>query len=457
MSTTFSIKTLISKQLNAETLRHKVFVGTFLTTAEFGLQKFLQLASNLILTRLLFPEAFGLMALVNVFLMGAQMLSDVGIKTAVIQMKFDDEDRFLNTAWTLQIIRGALIWLVLTAIAYPLSALYDEPQLFSLLCATSFIALVHGFLSINVTLAERGIRIHAVIAIKIVCQIIAIAVMCILAYIYESVWALAIGTIVGSVLTVIGSHIFLKGHKHRLMIDKAITVRLFKFGRWIFWGTLFTFFGGQGSRAIEGAFVSAETLGLISIAGMMAWAVGELVQKVIQSVAFPALSKVDRENKERFVATMHKLRRVVLVATIPVFGLVAIFAGSIIGLLYDERYQLATPFLAILAIGGAIGTLPMLYQNALLAEGNSRSHFVLTAITTVFRTVGLVCGFYLFGILGMMAGAVVGRCISLSFVYFMMLKRRWLDWKADMISLVAISAIALVTYYLNAEIAAKLA
>ena len=89
---------------NAETLRDRATLASIWTVGGFGMQKVLQLGSNLILTRLLFPEAFGLMTLANVILIGIQMFSDVGIKPAIVQSEHGEKEDYLNTAWTVQII-----------------------------------------------------------------------------------------------------------------------------------------------------------------------------------------------------------------------------------------------------------------------------------------------------------------------------------------------------------------
>jgi hypothetical protein len=68
-----------------DALRARALRGSALTMLKFGGQNALRLGSNLILTRLLFPEAFGLMALVQVFLTGLQMFSDLGIHASVIR------------------------------------------------------------------------------------------------------------------------------------------------------------------------------------------------------------------------------------------------------------------------------------------------------------------------------------------------------------------------------------
>ena len=63
------------------------------------------------LTRLLFPEAFGLMALIQTFMIGLAMFSDLGIGPAIIQSDRGEDPDFLNTAWVMQILRGICLWL----------------------------------------------------------------------------------------------------------------------------------------------------------------------------------------------------------------------------------------------------------------------------------------------------------------------------------------------------------
>src|SRR5262249_46285624 len=93
-----------------------------------GVQGF-RFLSNLLLTRLLAPRLFGLMALVNLFILGLHMFSDFGILQAVIHSPRGDDPDFLNTAWTLQVLRGLALWLGSALIAWPLSHFYGEPAL----------------------------------------------------------------------------------------------------------------------------------------------------------------------------------------------------------------------------------------------------------------------------------------------------------------------------------------
>src|SRR5688572_13860724 len=92
-------------------LRQLAIRATVWTIAATYAGQALRLASNLILTRLLFPEAFGVMAILLLILQSLNLFSDIGIQQSLILHPLGVERRFCNTAWTLQIVRGVCLWL----------------------------------------------------------------------------------------------------------------------------------------------------------------------------------------------------------------------------------------------------------------------------------------------------------------------------------------------------------
>ena len=114
-------------------LKRAALRGSAAEFAGYAASQALRLGGNLVLSRLLFPEAFGLSSLVSVFLVGLQLLSDVGLEPSVVQNERGDERRFLDTVWTIQAVRGALLALLAVLLARPAAWLYGEPQLAPLL------------------------------------------------------------------------------------------------------------------------------------------------------------------------------------------------------------------------------------------------------------------------------------------------------------------------------------
>src|SRR5206468_9319193 len=126
-------------------VRNAALRGSAWVVAGYAGGQALRFGSNLILARWLFPADFGLMALVNVFLQGLQMFSDVGIGPNIIQNKRGDDPAFLNTAWTVQVIRGAALWVGSCLLSLPLGAFYGESRLGRLIPVAGMTALISGF------------------------------------------------------------------------------------------------------------------------------------------------------------------------------------------------------------------------------------------------------------------------------------------------------------------------
>src|SRR5438874_5493519 len=108
-------------------LKSRTLRGSMWTIGGYGLSNVLRVAGNLVLTRLLFPDVFGLMTLVNVFIQGLWMFSDVGIGPAIVQSNRGDDPKFLRTAWTIQCFRGVALWLCASALAWPVARFYGQP------------------------------------------------------------------------------------------------------------------------------------------------------------------------------------------------------------------------------------------------------------------------------------------------------------------------------------------
>ena len=109
--------------------------GSLWTAARLAAEYGLRMISSLILTRLLVPEAFGLMALISVLMTGFAMFSDMGISSSVVQSKRGDDPTYLNTAWTLQVIRGFVLWIFAALFADSMAIVYAQPELRVLILA----------------------------------------------------------------------------------------------------------------------------------------------------------------------------------------------------------------------------------------------------------------------------------------------------------------------------------
>src|SRR6476660_8908953 len=103
--------------------------GTVWTTGSYVVGSVLRLGTNVILSRLLAPELFGIMLIVYSLRLGLELMSDVGIGQNIIYNKNAENPEFYNTAWTVQLLRSLFLWLIFLAAAVPMAEFYNTPVL----------------------------------------------------------------------------------------------------------------------------------------------------------------------------------------------------------------------------------------------------------------------------------------------------------------------------------------
>jgi O-antigen/teichoic acid export membrane protein len=344
-----------------QSLRSRVLRAGAWTLMGHVASQMLRLGSNLIMTRVLLPEMFGIMALANVILIGLQLLSDLGLGLSVVQSGRGNDPVFLNTVWTVQIMRGAVIWLAALAVALglywaagtpwvPPSSVYAEAVLPYVVALLSFNAVISGFESTKLATASRSLLMGRLTAIELICQVTALVVMVAWVTVDRSIWALAVGSLVSSLLRVVLSNCMLPGARNRLHWDPAAFQEILRFGKWIFATSILGFLAANGDRLILGGLTDAKMLGMYSIAFFMVSALRDVFSKLIQNVGFPALSEVARERPGMMKQTYYKVRAPLDAMTLLATGVLFMAGHLIVRVLYDHRYYPAGHMLEILSV-----------------------------------------------------------------------------------------------------------
>lgn len=392
----------LSTHFQGEGLRSRAMRGVAISLGTTVAQQLIRLGSNLILTRLLFPEAFGLMALVQTFMAGLAMFSDIGIGPSIIQNRRGEDPDFLNTAWTIQIGRGVMLWLGACALAWPAAQFYNEPQLLSLMPAVGLTALIAGFQTTKTVVANRQLRLGRQSAISLATQCIGILVTVILAWIWPSIWALVIGSLFSSLMGILAGHFFMTGVPNRLRWDPSAARSLMSFGRYIFLSTLAGFVVNQGDKVLMGKLVGFSDLGIYNIAFFMASFPGILGDMLASRILFPLYREIRPSESASSRRRIGRARILLAGALIVLSGTLAVIGDWLIGLLYDPRYAAAGPMMVILSVMAFPTALTKGNSQLLLAEGNSRDFSILTVTQAVLTIVYLLVGFWLLGLFGIL-------------------------------------------------------
>ncbi len=393
-------------------LKARAIRSTLFTLVGFGGAQVIRLASNLILTRLLFPEAFGLMALIMVILQGLAMFSDVGVGPAIMQSKRGDETRFLNTAWTIQAARGFVLWIVAALLAYPMSMLYNEPRLFEMMPVLALTLIITGFNPTRLMSANRHLNLGRLTAIDITTQGAGAVCAVILAYLTGSVWSLVASGIFSAALQLVLYWRFLEGISNTFDWERPAARELINFGKWIFLSTVAGFVVSQADKLLLGKFLPIDQFGIYNIAFFLATFPMFLGNVLIHRLLIPVYrERPPGETRANFLA-LRKMRILVSGALIAFVAIPSFFGVWLAEFLYDPRYHAAGPMVVLLAAMQVPLIIALTYDQAALAAGDSRSYFVLQGARAGVITVGLFVGLEVAGLYGaLIAIGVAGLCV----------------------------------------------
>ncbi|MEF9602307.1 oligosaccharide flippase family protein [Paracoccus sp. PXZ] len=381
--------------------------------ANFGLGQIMRLGSNLILTRILSPDDFGLMALVTSFLIGLSMFSDMGFGPSIMQSKRGDDPDFLDTIWTLKIVRGFLIFLAAMVMAWPLAVFYDAPLFGWVFPVAATSMIVGGFLPTRIDSAVRHLQLGRLTLIELCNQFIGILLTVVAALILQSVWALVWGNVLGALIQILMFRLFLPGHRNRFRMEPEARAEVMKFGKWIFFSTICGFLLFQGDRIILGRVLTLHQLGIYNIGLFLATVPTMLGGAITGRLLIPIYREhppAESPENARILART----RAGLTTLLLVLAAVLAWAGPpLVDLLYDPRYAAAGGILVAIACIQMLQVIPLSYEQAALAAGDSRGYFVMQSSRAVIYFALVAGGAVLYGL----PGLLIGQALSQVFCY----------------------------------------
>jgi O-antigen/teichoic acid export membrane protein len=429
--------------------------GTAWSLGAYAATQLLRLGSNMILWRLLVPDVFGLISLVWSVNTGLMMFSDVGIGPSIIQRKEGTDERYLNTAWTIQTMRGLALFAASVAVAYPVAAFYKEPELGPVLIVVGAQSILSGFNSTRLFTATRDISLGRVTIIELSMQIASLVGTIAYALVSPTVWAIVFGGVCGALLKLVLSHVILPGVKNRFCFDREHARNLISFGRWVFVSTLMTFAAMQSDRLIFGALVSMEQLGVYNIANVWAAIPHAVLGGIFGSVVFPALCRLNESGGD-FGALYRSMR-----APWMIFGgwlCCALLVGgpALIEALYDERAKDAEWIVQILACSTWFYLLENANGTALLAKGYPKYVAAGNACKFVGMVVLIPLGFERYGFLGAVGAYALAEVLRYVTSVYLLARLGIATMATDLVLMLVAAASAGFAYLVNEQVRGSL-
>jgi O-antigen/teichoic acid export membrane protein len=351
--------------------RSLFFRGSAWALFDFGSSQLTRLVSNIILWRLLSAEAFGLMAIVTAVMTGLMMFSDVGIGPSIVQHRRGEDPPYLNTAWTIQVMRGTFLCAVTALVAMPVARFYGQRPLATLLMIVALAPLLAAFNSTNLFSAQRRLLLRQLTLLDVSAQIVGTAAMLLAAWLSRSVWALTLSWVVTALMRLVLGHAVLPGIRNRLVWDRGAVAELVRFGRWIFLSTLLTFLAMNSDRLIFGKLLPIAALGVYGIAAVWATIPGAVLGRVFSNVGLAVLSQVKNQGGEVGPVFRETRQKVLVLGAWATSGLIA-GAAPLVRVFYDQRAADAVWIIPLLAAGGWFAALENSNSSASLALGRPK-------------------------------------------------------------------------------------
>lgn len=335
------------------------------------LTKFIYLAANVALARLLAPQIFGVYAIVSFVVQFFSVFGEVGLGAALIQKKENLEQRELSSIfWFQQGIAWGLA-LVLMLAAPLLVTFYPSlpPVSVWLVRAMAVSLVVSSLKSVPVLLLERNLDFNRIAYIDIAESVSFHTVAVILAYAGYGVWSFVIAAIFRSVSSV-SIVFFCSRWRPSCEFDFVAVRRLLHFGIPYQGNNVLAFVKDAVTPVFVGIYAGSAAVGFVNWAKSFAFS-PLMLSEIFGRVAFPAFSRI-QENRELLTRTVERSIRMMTLIMFPVTAIIFAAAPEIIQLVYTAKWLPALPaFYFFCTSPMAIGIMLPMYS-AILAVGNSR-------------------------------------------------------------------------------------
>ncbi|WP_374674425.1 oligosaccharide flippase family protein [Ideonella sp.] len=407
----------------------------------FAFTQAVRLGSSIVLTRLLAPEMYGLMTLGTVVIAAVVMMSDFGFSQSVIHNERGDDPDFLNTIWSMQLLRGAVLCAVMNGVAGALVGLahtapgwlagsYADPRLPGVIAVLSLVPLAMALESTNLARAQRALALGRVVRNEVVVQLGVTALMIGLALHWAAWWVLPVGWLVQAAAIALLSHLTLPGPPNRLRWEPAAARTAWHFSKWILLSSALTYLFREGDRILLGGLLTPADLGIYAIGALLVNALREVIYKLAAYVGMPALAEVSRQQPQRLAAAYRQCRLPIDALCLLAAGFLFAAADRVIGLIYDGRYALAGHVLAVLSLG-LVALRYSVTEQYLIATGETRQLYKRGLIQNLTLYTAVPAGFALWGLPGALGGVVLAQASFVPVMLHMQHQRGLLDWRFE--------------------------
>ena len=336
------------------TLSQRVVKGGFWVFFLRIVNRGFSLIRLIILARILSPNDFGLMGIALLTMSTLETFSQTGFQAALIQKK-EDIESYLDSAWTVLILRGFVLFVILYFIAPYAAVFFNTPEAKPIIRVIGFSILFQAFTNIGITYFKKELEFNKEFIYQFSGTLADFIVAVTAVLILKNVWALVLGLLAGNIARCFVSYLI---HPYRPHLSKDLgkAKELFGFGKWIMGSSILVFLVTQGDDIFVGKILGTTALGFYQLAYRISNMPATEITHVISQVTFPAYSKL-QDNIPKLREAYLKVLQVTTFLSFPIAGLIFILAPDFTKIFLGEKWMPMVPAMQVLVFAGLIRSI----------------------------------------------------------------------------------------------------
>jgi len=303
----------------------------------------------IILARVLAPHDFGLMGIALLTMSTLETFSQTGFQQALIQKKKDIKS-YLDSTWTVLILRGFVLFVILYFIAPYAAVFFNTPEAKPIIRVIGFSILFQAFTNIGITYFKKELEFNKEFIYQFAGTLADFIVAVSAVLILRNVWALVLGLLAGNAARCFVSYL-IHPYRPHLSSNLGKAKELFGFGKWILGSSILIFLITQGDDIFVGKLLGATMLGFYQLAYRISNMPATEITHVISQVTFPAYSKL-QDNIPKLREAYLKVLKVTVFLSFPIAGLIFVLAPDFTKIFLGVKWMPMVPAMQVLVLAG---------------------------------------------------------------------------------------------------------
>ncbi|MBV7266307.1 lipopolysaccharide biosynthesis protein [Erythrobacter ani] len=377
----------------------------------------LSAAGLLVLARLLTPEDFGIVAIATAVLVLVQSCTELSLNNALIQKETVDKSH-VDTAWTMALIRSAVICAIFAAAAWPLSIAYGNPDLVPVFLVSGLTGAILGLQNPHVWLATKQMSFAPLAIAQFLRRALGIVFAIVLAFVLQSYWAIIWGSLAGAVAATLLSYVLVR---YRPQLSLAHVREIWSFSGWMFLSQIFETLNWRADQLIAGLAVSKDQLGIYAMADNVAAIPSREAVHPIKHALFSGLANISNDIG-RLRLSQQRAQSTIAMLVAPLGVGLALVAEPAVALALGSQWEGTVLFLQIISIAYILGSFSIGLQPLAMALGNTRLLFLWNFLSVCVKIPAIIIGFMTAGLVGVAVARLISDLAS-ALIEFLFIKR----------------------------------